>query len=101
MRLFTKAVALECARDKNNIRVNSIHPGGVDAPILDKTQLFHDLVKIYGSAEKAKAKLAENTPHGRFADTREIGHSVLYLASDASSYMTGAELVVDGGYTAQ
>lgn len=101
VRLFTKSVALECAQAKNNIRVNSIHPGGVDTPIWDKSPLFKDLVKIYGTAEKAMAKIAESTPLARFASAREIGHSILFLASDVSSYMTGAEVLVDGGYTAQ
>ena len=101
VRLFTKAVALECTQSKNNVRVNSLHPGVVDTPIWDKSPLFHDLVKLYGTAEKAMAKLVEHTPLGRCANAEEIGHSILFLASDASSYMTGAEVVVDGGYTAQ
>lgn len=88
--LMTKAVALECAERRNGIRVNSIHPGYVQTPsvaeALSATQL-EQLRKLH--------------PIGRIADPAEIARAVLFLASEDASFMTGAELVVDGGFTAQ
>jgi cyclopentanol dehydrogenase len=84
--MLTKAAAVEYARE--NIRVNCIHPGIVDTP--RNRTLASDWL----------AGLLDGTPMGRMASPEEIANAVLFLASDASSYMTGASLVVDGGYTA-
>jgi len=91
VRLFAKSVAMECASARDGIRVNSVHPGIIDTPIWGK---------IPGGQNapldcEALAKLA--TPLGRAGQAREIAQGVLYLASDASSYVTGTELVIDGG----
>ena len=91
IRSFTKTAALQGAKD--NIRVNSIHPGNTNTP---------QGAKILSDPEFAKRKLRESeTPMARFAEADEIAYPILYLASDESSYVTGAELVVDGGVIAQ
>ena len=101
VRLFTKAVALECAQAKNNIRVNSIHPGPVTTPMFEKLPTWSDLVNETGGIENAWKVIAETIPLGRLADPIEIARTVLFLASDAASYITGSEIVIDGGFTAQ
>ncbi len=96
VRLFAKSVAMECASVGDGIRVNSVHPGIIDTPIWGK-------IPSGGAASgqnapidcEAMAKVA--TPLGRAGRAREIAQGVLYLASDASSYLTGSELVIDGG----
>ena len=87
LRLLTKTAAIQYAKEK--IRVNSIHPGGVDTQILDP----------FG--EKWKQRAAKWHPVGRIAQTDEIAYGVLYLASQESSFVTGTELIIDGGMTAQ
>ncbi|MET1082321.1 MAG: SDR family oxidoreductase, partial [Burkholderiales bacterium] len=87
VRLFTKAAALECAALGNGIRVNSIHPGHVLSPL---TAGVH-------ADEEQQAKLLADTPMGRAGQPEEIASGMLFLASDNSRYMTGAELVIDGG----
>lgn len=84
VRLLTKSTALAWA--KEGVRVNSIHPGFVDTPILGETD---------------RTMLAETTPMGRIAKPEELATGILFLASDEASFMTGAELVIDGGYTAR
>lgn len=91
VRLFTKAAALECAALGNGVRVNSIHPGHVATP----------LTKDAHASDEGQRALLADTPIGRKAEPEEIADAILFLASDASRYMTGAELVVDGGSTAQ
>ncbi|WP_191601181.1 SDR family NAD(P)-dependent oxidoreductase [Marinomonas algicola] len=95
VRIMTKAAAIDCARQGLPIRINSIHPGYTD------TNLVSTALKALGDL---KDEFVESTiqaiPMGRLATPAEIAGPVLFLASDAASYMTGAELVVDGGYTA-
>jgi NAD(P)-dependent dehydrogenase (short-subunit alcohol dehydrogenase family) len=88
VRLLTKAVALECAAEA--IRVNSVHPGAVRTPIWSKVGVSPELEAVIGAA----------SPLGRMAEPEEIADAILYLASDASRYVTGSELVIDGGFTA-
>lgn len=101
VRLLTKAVALECASLGNNIRVNSVHPGSVDTPMVEKDQDWMQRVQVLGGVENAKKERAKFIPLHRVAAPAEIASVVLFLASDDASYMTGSELVVDGGITAQ
>ncbi|WP_338068095.1 SDR family NAD(P)-dependent oxidoreductase [Croceicoccus ponticola] len=98
IRLFTKAAALEFATYGAPIRVNSVHPGFVQTPLLDEG--FERMVQR-GVAEKAedlKQQVAASTPVNRLADVEEIANAVVFLASEEASYMTGSEVVVDGGY---
>ena len=88
VRLFSKAAAIQYAPDK--IRVNSVHPGFVDTPM---TQPGH------ANPDVARQRL-EATPLGRFGTPADIAAGCLYLASDEASWVTGSELVIDGGMTA-
>jgi len=89
IRLFTKTAALQYA--KENIRVNSIHPGYAVTPLT--AERFKD--------PALNKELIDKTPIGRLGTADDIANGVLFLASDESSWMTGAELVIDGGMTAQ
>lgn len=95
IRLLSKAVAVEFGEAGLNIRVNSVHPGFTDTPAIDSSLRNRP---DGGAAVEAVARLH---PLGRLARAEEIAAAVLFLASDVSSFMTGAELVVDGGYTAR
>ena len=90
--MLTKAAALEWA--PLNIRVNSVHPGFIDTPMVANS------VMLQADGNEKKAMLVAAHALGRFGVPREIADAILFLASDESSFMTGAELVVDGGYTA-
>jgi NAD(P)-dependent dehydrogenase (short-subunit alcohol dehydrogenase family) len=98
VRLFTKAVALECA--KEGIRVNSLHPGAVRTGIWETASWWPGFVAKAGGEEAAWQELASATPLGRLADPEEVAQAILYLLSDDARFMTGSELVIDGGYTA-
>jgi len=89
VRLFTKAAAIQYAKD--GIRVNSVHPGFVDSPM---TQQHHSLPGV-------RADRLAKTPLGRLGTPEDIAWGVLYLASEESSFVTGSELVIDGGMTAR
>lgn len=94
VRLMTKVAAMEHALD--GIRINSIHPGYI------WTDMVHELLsKEGGDIEQAKQALGASIPMGRIGQPDEIAYGVLYLASDESGFMTGSELVIDGGSTAQ
>lgn len=101
VRLLTKSVAIEFATKRTPIRVNSLHPGFVRTPLLELG--FQNWVNL-GMAEKVQDlvdAVSEATPNGRLAESPEIAAAALFLASDDSSYCTGSELVVDGGWTAR
>jgi len=98
---FTKSTALECAEARDGIRVNSIHPGIISTAIWDT---------LIGTEESASSNMPRDAtlagmtgdavPFGRTGTIQEIVNGMLFLASDEASYMTGAELVLDGGLTA-
>jgi NAD(P)-dependent dehydrogenase (short-subunit alcohol dehydrogenase family) len=90
---FTKAMALDLAR--RNVRVNCICPGSVLTPLLD------EFLVGTGDYEGALAREDAKIPIGRVAKPEEIAHMALYLASDESSYVTGAIMTIDGGWTAR
>ena len=87
VRSMSKNVALSYI--EQGVRCNSIHPGLIDTPLIDAQD------------PDVTAGVLAKVPLGRLGSPREIANGVLFLASDESSYMTGAELVIDGGYTAQ
>jgi NAD(P)-dependent dehydrogenase (short-subunit alcohol dehydrogenase family) len=97
VRILTKSVALYCAQQGYRIRVNSVHPGYVATPLV--TNAIGALPPDQAAA--LQQDLLGRIPMARLGEPREIANVVLFLASDESSYMTGSELVVDGGYTAR
>ena len=88
VRHLTKHVAVAYAAD--NVRANSIHPGIIATPMV-----------LVDQAEETSAAVVRATPLGRMGQPIELARGVLFLASDESSFMTGAELIIDGGYLAQ
>ena len=101
VRLFTKSIAIEFATKKMPIRANSLHPGFVVTPLL--TQGFQRWVDkgLAAKPQDLVEMVAAQTPMGRLAEPRELASGAFFLASEDSAYMTGAELVMDGGWTAQ
>lgn len=100
VRLFTKGAAIECARLGYGIRVNSVHPGLIQTDMADKLlQEFSDLNQA-GGPDVVRRGIVQNVPLGRLGEPEDIANVILYLASDESSFVTGAEFVVDGGVTA-
>lgn len=89
VRLLTKATAIQYARER--IRANSVHPGPIATPMTERRRADPDHVKM----------MLSRIPLGRFGEADEVAYAVLYLASDESSFVTGSELVIDGGWTAQ
>jgi len=103
--LFTKALALECAHAKNNIRVNSIHPGAIETPIWlklgnDGVLPASDDGRNSDAMEDVRAAGAAATPVGHAGLPADIAAGVVYLASDAARFVTGTELIIDGGVMA-
>jgi 3(or 17)beta-hydroxysteroid dehydrogenase len=97
VRIFTKSAALHCAAQGYAIRINSIHPGYVVTPMVSGAAALMP-------AEAADAFLRDvisRIPVGRMGRADEIAGAIAFLASDDASYMTGSELIVDGGYTAR
>jgi len=87
---FTKTVALYCARNKYNIRCNSVHPGIVS------TKMFREAF-----SEEEQEEMRRTIPLGEFGMPKDVALAVLYLASDESKHVTGSKIVVDGGITMQ
>lgn len=93
VRIFSKSAALHCARQKYGIRINTVHPAYIWTPMVEAVTQGKD-------TEKYKA-LVDLHPIGHLGEPDDIAYGVLYLASDESKFVTGSELVIDGGYTAQ
>ena len=98
---FTKSTALEFGRKGYGVRVNSIHPGVIDTDMGQQT--FTMRAKAQGTNDTEATRRLSTTMHpiGRLGVADDIAKGIVFLASDDSSFMTGAGLVVDGGYTAQ
>ncbi|MGE4060002.1 MAG: SDR family oxidoreductase [Sphingomonadales bacterium] len=100
VRLMTKALAMEFSALGYPIRVNSVHPGGIDTGMLDSIfQRYHEL-GMAPSAQAAYDASVKAHPIGRMGRPEEIAAGIRFLASDEASNMHGSELVMDGGYTA-
>lgn len=91
--LLSKGIALHCAKQGLDIRSNSVHPTFIDTPILDP-------IRQQLGKEVAEGKLARQIPLGHIGEPDDVANAVLYLASDESKFMTGAELKLDGGISA-
>jgi cyclopentanol dehydrogenase len=89
VRLLTKATAIQYA--KEGIRANSVHPGPIVTPMTEKRRADPDAYRL----------MVSRIPLGRYGRPDEVALGVLYLASDESAFVTGSELVIDGGWTAQ
>jgi 3(or 17)beta-hydroxysteroid dehydrogenase len=89
VRLLTKLTAIQYAKDR--IRANSVHPGPIVTPMTEQRRRDPEQYAV----------MLSRIPLGRYGEPAEVAYGVLYLASDESSYVTGSELVIDGGWTAQ
>lgn len=100
VRLMTKAAAVECAQLGTGIRVNSVHPAIVGTEM--GTNFIKHFVDLKLAPDYTTAEAAIKAAHllGGFGDTSDVANAVLYLASPAAKWITGTELVLDGGYTA-
>ena len=94
VRIFTKSAALHCAAEDYNIRVNSVHPGFI------LTAMVEDGIAAMGEAAGAQmlSRVTSEIPLKTMGEPLDIANGCLFLASDESRYMTGSELVIDGGY---
>ena len=95
VRLLTKSVALHAARQGYNIRCNSVHPSFVQTPMVDA------MIANAKDPDKARKAIERAAPLGRIGEADDVAMAVVYLASDESKFVTGSELVVDGGATAR
>ena len=89
VRIFTKSAAIQYAPE--GIRVNSVHPGPIVTPMTEARR----------SDSAVQQVMVSRIPLGRYGESEDVAYGVLYLASDESSFVTGSELVIDGGWTAQ
>jgi NAD(P)-dependent dehydrogenase (short-subunit alcohol dehydrogenase family) len=95
VRLLTKSVAIYCARKGYGVRCNSVHPS------FARTNMVEGFIATSRNPERTREGLSAAAPMGRMGEAGEVANAILYLASDESSFTTGAEIVVDGGLTAQ
>ena len=99
VKIFTKCAAIEFAALGYNIRVNSIHPGGVETPMLKSIIDTYIDKGVVPSHEIAEAGIIADHPIGRLGVPEDLGGGVVYLCSDTAAFVTGAELNIDGGFT--
>lgn len=99
VRLMTKAAAMECARGGLKIRANSVHPGVIDTPMAESVIGGAAMAQGVGG-NSARERVTALHPLGRLGRDIDVANAVKFLASDAAAFITGAELVVDGGMTA-
>jgi NAD(P)-dependent dehydrogenase (short-subunit alcohol dehydrogenase family) len=99
VRLMTKSSAMECARAGLKVRVNSVHPGIIDTPMA--ARFAAELAERGGvGSNSITQRFIENHPMGRLGRDFDVANAIQFLVSDAAAFMTGSELVVDGGWTA-
>jgi NAD(P)-dependent dehydrogenase (short-subunit alcohol dehydrogenase family) len=101
VRLYTKSAALEFAQAGYRIRVNSVHPGFCDTDMAAGAKRFFVERGLAADEATAHKLLVQRHPIGRLGTADDIAHAITFLASDDAAFITGSELVVDGGYTAQ
>ena len=99
VRLMTKGVALHCARNRYNIRCNSVHPGPIETDMGDALLGLQNYIDGPNLESKWET-LRRRIPTGSSGGAPDVAACILFLASDDSKHMTGSELVVDGGMTA-
>jgi NAD(P)-dependent dehydrogenase (short-subunit alcohol dehydrogenase family) len=95
VRQFTRAAALDGARQANKIRVNAVHPAFIEGPMVD-SMMVH-----FRDPTLARERMAADLPLNRFGKPEEVAACVLYLLSDESTFVTGASYILDGGLTAK
>jgi NAD(P)-dependent dehydrogenase (short-subunit alcohol dehydrogenase family) len=95
VRLLTKSIALHGARLKPPVRCNSVHPAFIEGPMAE------DMIAQFRDPVRAREKLSASVPLGRFGTPSEVAELCVYLLSEESAFVTGAEFVLDGGLTAQ
>ena len=95
VRMLTKSVALHCARAGYGIRCNSIHPTFIETPMLES------MIRNSPDPEKARQTLVRQVPLRRIGKPDDVANMIVYLASDESTFVTGTEMVIDGGVIAQ
>ena len=95
VRMLTKSVALHCARADYGIRCNSIHPTFIETPMLES------MIRDSPDPEKARQTLVRQVPLRRIGKPDDVANMIVYLASDESTFVTGTEMVIDGGVIAQ
>ena len=95
VRMLTKSVALHCARAGYSIRCNSIHPTFIETPMLES------MIRDSPDPEKARQTLVRQVPLRRIGKADDVANMIVYLASDESTFVTGTEMVIDGGVIAQ
>ena len=95
VRLLTKSIALHGARLKPPVRCNSVHPAFIEGPMAE------GMIEQFRDPARAREKLSASVPLGRFGTPAEVAEMCVYLLSDESAFVTGAEFVLDGGLTAQ
>jgi NAD(P)-dependent dehydrogenase (short-subunit alcohol dehydrogenase family) len=100
VKLYTKSAAIEFGALKYNIRVNSVHPGGIQTEMLQSMMQRYVDLGVAPSLEASAAGINARHPLGRMGRPNEIGGGVVYLCSTAASFVTGSELVIDGGFSA-
>lgn len=98
VRLLSKSVAVHCGNMGYNIRCNSVHPGFIWTPLVRNLVPFMDEPNL--TEDGLKEMLTERHPIGRLGTPEEVAKAILFLASEDASFVTGTELVIDGGYTA-
>lgn len=95
VRLLTKSAALYCAQARNGVRVNSVHPGFIWTPMVQ------DFARSLGDETGVRGLLDSRHPIGHVGEPLDVAYGILYLIADESKFVTGSELVIDGGFTAQ
>jgi NAD(P)-dependent dehydrogenase (short-subunit alcohol dehydrogenase family) len=95
VRIFTKSAALHCAAEGYDIRVNSVHPGFIMTPLVERSMSALPEADAAAMLERVTSEI----PLGAMGEPEDIANGCLFLASDESKYMTGSELVIDGGFT--